>query len=117
MTFADLEWRPNGDGPDDFIQRWERDPAFTVKGYTRWVAFARICGEIRVYAGPLPQGAWPWYWSGEDPERAAAVDAEPESSEMGVLMSVEDAVKLTFEYLGGTPLEEIGVSRRRLGTK
>jgi len=108
--FGDLMWSPNGGG-FDLLRRMEEDPAFEVVGYSRWVAFARICNEVRFYAGPLPQGAWDWYWSGEYPERVAALDAEPDVNELGVLPSPTAAVTFAVEYLGGTPLKEIDVRR------
>jgi hypothetical protein len=114
VTFADLEWEPfgaEGESLDDTLAARERDPAFTVTGYSRWVAFARIRGEIRYWAAPIPEGAPAWWWTGEDPARRAAVEAEPEQCELAVLGSVADAVTLTAEYLGGAPLGEIRVAR------
>lgn len=111
LVFGDLEWEPNGADSEDFWPARERDPAFTVTGWSRWVAFARILGEIRFYAAPIPAGAPPWYRTGEDPARTAAVDAEPDESELAVLSTVADAVTLTVEYLGGTPLRDVGVPR------
>ena len=65
------------------------------------MAFARISGEIRYYAAALPPGAGDtWYWSGTDPERKAAVDAERDYYELAILTSVADAVRLTIEYSG-----------------
>jgi hypothetical protein len=89
------------------------DPAFVVIGYSRWVAFWRIENEIRYYAAPLPAGAQAWYWNGEDPNRVAAVDAEIDESEIGILPTVEDVVLLTMEYLSGRRLAEIPVARSK----
>ena len=111
--FGDLEWPPNGADTGEMWPRCERDPAFTVTGYSRWLAFARICGEIRYYAAPFPGGTRDWWWDGSDPARVAAVEAEPDESEMAILASVADAVTLTAAYLDGAALREIGVPRTR----
>lgn len=84
-----------------------------MDGYSRWVVFQRVVGEIRFYAAPLPEGAQAWWWSGEGPDRVAAVKAEPYESELDVLRSVADAVTLAVEYLGGKPLRDIAVARIR----
>lgn len=111
LVFGDLEWEPNGGGTEEFWAARERDPAFTVTGYSRWVALARILGEIRFYAAPIPAGAPAWYRSGEDAARAVAVDAEPDESELAVLPGVSEAVTLTLDYLAGTPLRAVRVPR------
>ena len=89
------------------------DPAIVVVGYSRYVIFWRIEGEIRYEAGPLPQGAEPWYFSGEDPKRIAAANAESKYREIGILNSVEDAVELTIEYLNGKALVDIPAARTK----
>ena len=109
-TFADFEWDEETTASEAFA-RGERDPAFSVTGYSRWVVFARIRGEIRYYAASIPAGAHAWYWSGEAPARVAAVDAEPEYVELAILPGVADAVTLAVEYLSGKPLQEIGFPR------
>jgi hypothetical protein len=113
LMFGDLEWPPNSIGGEDVLARIVREPAFTVSGHTRWLAFARICNEIRYYAAPLPTGATAWRAS--DPERRAAIDAEPDEYELGIVPSVADAVALALEYLGGPTLASISVPRTRLG--
>ena len=105
--FLDLEWEPN-DGLDGMLARRARDPAFTVTGWTQLV-FARICGEIRCYASPLVLGDW--YWSGADPKRRAALDAEPQVHGCAVLNDVEEAVRLTTDYLAGVALESLHARR------
>jgi hypothetical protein len=109
-SFADFEW-DEGLTADEAIARSERDPAFSVTGYSRWVVFARMEGEIRYYAASIPAGAPAWYWSGEDPARVAAVDAESDYVELAILPSVADAATLAIKYLSGRPLQEIGFPR------
>jgi hypothetical protein len=111
--FGDLEWPPNGADTGEMWARCERDPAFTITGYSRWLAFARICGEIRYYAAVLPVGGMTLSGSGVDLARVAAADAESDDSELAILASVGDAVTLTVEYFDGKPLREIGVPRTR----
>ena len=109
QSFADFEWSPNEcTTSEEFFARIDREPAFTVKGSMRWLAFARIQGEIRYYAAPLFQGG-AGYWS--DPERRTALDAERDYSELAVLANVVDAVHLSVAYLGGAALETIPVPR------
>ena len=107
--FVDLQWKPHGFCLEDISARTARDPAFTVTGWTRWLAFARICNHIRYYAAPLPIGAASWHES--DAERRAAIEAEPNESELGILPSVANAVALTLEYLAGVPFALIKASR------
>ena len=111
--FGDLEWPPNGADTGEMWARCEHDPAFTITGYSRWLAFARICGEIRYYAASFPEGTREWWWDGSDPARIAAIEAESDHCELAILTSVADAVTLTYKYLGGTPLQEIAVPRTR----
>jgi hypothetical protein len=87
------------------------DPAFKVTGYSRWVVFARVRDEIRYYAAGLPVGGSTLSGPGVDLARVAAADAEPDYCELAILASVADAVTLTCEYLGGTPLREVQVPR------
>lgn len=83
----------------------EKDPAFVVEGVSRFVALARLGGEIRYFAAPIPKGT-------RGAERAAAIEEEPERSEIGVLASVEDAVSFVNEYLLGGTFEQLSVKRR-----
>jgi hypothetical protein len=108
-----LSWRPPSGAKFDFGHYVSEDPAIVVFGYSRCVAFWRIEGEIRYDAARIVPGAHPWYWSGEDPERVAAVDAESDYHEVGTLNSVEDAVVLTIKYLTGTPLIDISAARTK----
>ncbi len=110
LMFGDLEWPPQG---PDVIARTERDPALIVTGYSRYVALSRICGEVRYFAAPVPEGTQPWSRSGEDPARIIAVAREPEVHERGVLSSVADAVVFTAEYLEGAHLVDIALARAR----
>ena len=87
------------------------DPAFVLTGYSRQMAFGRILGEIRFYAGPITAGAPKWWWTGEDPDRVAAVEAEDDRHEIGALRSVADAVTLAAAYMRGEPLDRIDVPR------
>lgn len=111
--FADLNWDHDVDGPtiDELEEHWNSDPAVEIKGYSRWVVFERIRGEIRYYAAPLPFAAIYRNRTDVDPARVAAIDAEPEVAELAILPSVADAVTLASEYLGGRPLKEISVPR------
>jgi hypothetical protein len=109
--FCDLAWRPPSGKRFDVGHYITEDPAIVVIGYSRWVAFWRIEGEIRYYAARNPPGAQPWYWSGENPARVAAVDAESDYYEIAILRSVQDAVLLTTEYLSGKSLADIEVTR------
>lgn len=112
LLFGDLVWRPCGDASDLF-ERAKADPAFKITAYTRYVALARLVGEIRYFAAPIPVGAPSWWWNGQDPGRVAAVKAEPDIHEMAILQSVTDAVRFTRSYLTGTPLDAIDVVRIR----
>jgi hypothetical protein len=98
--FGDLLWPPFGD-IDDLVWHNE-DPAFTLTGHSRWVARGRILDEIRFYAAPIP---------GDAPSRVAAVRAEPNRFELGILESVVDAVTFTVTYLDGVDLRDIDVVR------
>ena len=91
------------------IARLERDPTLIITGYSRWVVFSRVLGEIRYYAASLPVGGDSWVRA--SPERRAAIDAESEYAELAVLPTVADAVTLAAGYLGGKPLREIDVPR------
>ena len=112
-SFADLVWSPPSGDPFNMMRFRTEDPAFVVIGYSRWVAFWRIENEIRYYAGPNPPGVEAWYWNGEDPNRVAAVDAEIDEYEIGVLPAVEDVLLLTMDYLSGRRLTEIPVARSK----
>jgi len=108
--FEDLMWSPCGDS-DYVISHHTMDPAFTITAYTRWVALARILDEIRFYAAPIPEGAPSWWWSGEDPDRVAAVRAEADEYEIAIFNSVSEAVTFTLSYLAGAPFGAIEVVR------
>jgi hypothetical protein len=110
--FGDLMWSPLGE-PCDVLERAKADPAFLVRAYTRHVALARIVDEIRFFAGRIQPGAPPWWWSGQDPARVAAVEAEPDCYEMGVLAGIADAVRFAHSYLTGTALEAVDMIRSR----
>lgn len=110
--FGDLMWPPYGDR-DYVISRVTVDPAFMITSYARYVALARILDEIRFFAARIEPGAPSWWWSGEDPNRVAAVQAESEQYEMAILLSVTDAVRFTHSYLSGASLDAIDVVRVR----
>jgi hypothetical protein len=94
LIFADLYW----DGtPRDLLIQAQTDPAFEIRGETRAIAFHRLGKEIRYYAGPR-----------EDISNSAPHDSR---SECGVAHSLEDAVALATEYLGGRSLPEIKAKR------
>jgi hypothetical protein len=112
-VFGDLLWPPCGNR--DWHSRVDVDPAFTLTGYSRWVALARIDNEIRFYAAPLPEGFGPWWWSGEDPARVAAVKAEPDVCELASFGTIGDAVSFAVAYLRGVSFERIDVVRIRPG--
>lgn len=110
-AFSDFDWTPEERTVEAIIERTEREPDFTIHGFTRWVVFARVSGQVRYYAAPIPEGGPGWWWSPESAARVAATLAEPEVSELGALSSVADAVTLACEYLGGRPFGEISVPR------
>ena len=114
--FADLAWPPCGDS-EYVLSRRTADPAFTITGYTRYVALACIIDEIRFFAGRIEPGTPSWWWSGERPDQVAAINAESEDYELAVLESVSDAVTFTLAYLGGTALRDIDVIRVRPTTE
>jgi hypothetical protein len=109
--FGDLMSGPLG-GPGVF-ERAQADPAFQVTSYTRYVVLARIVDEIRFFAARIPPGTRPWWWSGQDPARVAAVEAEPDCYEMGVLAGIADAIRFMHSYLTGTALEAVDLVRSR----
>ena len=111
-SLGDLLWPPCGD--INYIFTRDADPAFTVTGYSRWVAM-NDDDEIRYFAGPIPEGVPPWWWSGEAPARVAAVKAETDWGELAILGSVADAVTFTVSYLGGDRFSDIGVVRIKPG--
>jgi hypothetical protein len=110
--FGDLLWKPQPDR-NLILSLGESDPAFSLTGYSRWIALARIDNEVRIYAAPLPEGAPSWWWTGEDPARRAAVEAEPRDIELAIVDTVGDAVSFAVAYLGGTDLGRIDVARVR----
>jgi hypothetical protein len=114
FVFGDLMWPSSGsdslsraeEAPD--FSRFEEDPAFTLTAYSRWMALARINGEIRFYAAPLPKEAPA---IGKDPARRAAAEAEPPGFDLAIFGTVSDAVSFAVAYLGGAPLGTIEVAR------
>jgi hypothetical protein len=112
-VFGDFVWPPRSGDPFNMMRFATEDPAFVVIGYSRWVGFWRIENEIRYYAAPNVPGAQAWYWTGEDANRVAAVDAEIDESEIGMLPMVEDVLLLTMEYLSGSRLAEIPAPRSK----
>ena len=94
LVFADLYW----DGsPKDLLVQAQNDPAFEIRGETRAVAFHRLGSEIRYWAGPRADLPNP---GGRDPHW-----------ELGTAHSVEDAVLLAVDFLGGRPLPDIKAKR------
>ena len=110
--FGDLCWRPHGDA-DYLWSRRAKDPAFTIEGYARMIALARILDDIRYYAAPIVEGAPSWWWSGADPDRVAAVRAEPYEYELGRFSTIADAVRFAHSYLAGVPFGSLDVPRWR----
>ena len=110
-VFGDLLWPPGGDSAEDVFARAEADPAFTITAFSRWVALARIFDEIRFYAAPIPEGATPWWWTGERPARVDAIKAEPDEYELGSFATVSNAVAFTSAYLTGSRLHAIATER------
>ena len=108
--FGDLAWPPSGDS-EYMLSRVSADPAFTITGYTRTVALARIIDEIRFFAGRIEPGTPSWWWSGERSDQVAAINAESEKHELAIFESVDDAVTFAVAYLGGAELHDIGVIR------
>jgi hypothetical protein len=109
-VFADLMWPPCGDS-EYAMSRLIEDPAFTITGYTRYVALACVFDEVRFFAAPIEPGSPDWWWSGERSEQAAAIDAESDEHEMAIFGSVNDAVTFVLAYLGGTSLRDVDVPR------
>jgi hypothetical protein len=106
--FGDLEWPPRETGNEALQLRISRDPAFMLIGYTRWLAFARICNELRYYAAPLKDTPTSL---ASDAGRRASIEREAEFWELAVLPGVEEAVALAAAYLGGADLSSIQVPR------
>src|SRR5262245_33137275 len=71
----DLFWPPCGDW-DYVTSRYTEDPSITITGYTRYVTPSWVIDEIRFLASRIEPGDPPWWWSGRDPNRVAAVEAE-----------------------------------------
>lgn len=94
--FADLCWQPY---PVDFeeMETLERgDPAFVFRTELLQLAFHRVHGEIRYFAGP----------SG-----TAGTLFSP--SELGMFGSVDDAAEFATLFLDGVELDDIDVPRRQ----
>ena len=106
--FGDLEWPPRETSHEAFRLRIALDPAFELVGYTRWLAFARICNELRYYAAPLKDTPTS---IASDAGRRASIEREAEIYELAVLPGVEEAVALAAAYLGGADLSNIKVPR------
>lgn len=119
-VFVDLMWTPLGHEDAEasdpraraeaFDARAKADPAFTVEGYSRYLALARICQEIRYYAGP--HLVYADVWSRADPQRREVIRLEEDKHEIGILPTVMDAVRFTEQYLVGRALREIDVARK-----
>ncbi|HEU4561652.1 MAG TPA: hypothetical protein VFS20_27750, partial [Longimicrobium sp.] len=91
--FGDICWEPYPGEEIDRIMREE--PAFDIQTDLFQLAFQRVYGEIRYFAGP-------------NGRRATLFSP----SEMGMFDSVEDAAKFTTLFLDGVELEEIDIPRR-----
>jgi hypothetical protein len=108
----DVFWPPCGDG-QYVMSRVTIDPSFIIIGHTRYVAMSWVLDEIRFLATRITPGEPPWWWTGEDPARVAAVNADEDELEMGIFESIADAVAFTVSYLGGTRLADVRVQRIR----
>jgi hypothetical protein len=95
--FADLCWEPYPHHPFEEMERFEREePAFVFRTGQYQLAFHRVYGEIRYYAGPGPY-----------------VGTLFTPTELGMFGSVEDAAEFATLFLGGVELDEIDVPRRQ----
>jgi hypothetical protein len=103
--FADLYW--SAPGGLDLLAYCLAEPAFTIAGYSRWVAFQRLNEEIRYYAAALPAHTDVTKDAERDPARLAAIAAEADYSELGICPTVDDAVSFTEAYLSGLPLAQL----------
>lgn len=83
------------------------DPVAVFTAFTRFAAVGRYLDQIRMSAGPLLEGAYPWWWDGSQPARRAAIEAEPEERQIAILESVADAATVVHGYLGGASLREL----------
>lgn len=106
FMFGDLEWTPQG---PDVLERARRDPALLAFGRTRYVALARIAGEIRYFAAPVQPGT---DFAKHVAVCADKLDLEREGHEAGVVDSVPTAVDLVDAYLRGDALSKITVHRK-----
>ncbi|HEU4559679.1 MAG TPA: hypothetical protein VFS20_17635 [Longimicrobium sp.] len=94
--FADLCWEPYPHHPFEEMERFEREePAFVFRTDRHQLAFHRVYGEIRYFAGPGP-----------------CVGTLFTPTELGMFDSVEDAAKFATLFLNGVELDEIDVPRR-----
>lgn len=96
--FADLCWQPY---PWDTAEMdaFERDePAFVIRTGLHQLAFHRVYGEIRYFAGP-----------------GAHVAKLFSPSEIGLLDSVHDAARFAAAFLEGVDFDHIAVPRRLPG--
>jgi hypothetical protein len=106
--FLDIYWPPCGDA-EYLMSRVKVDPSFTIKGYTRYVAIARVLDEIRFFAARIDVGEV----AGADRERVSAVERETDEHEMAIFETISDAVTFTLSYLGGASLRDVPVRRIR----
>ena len=113
-SFADLCWGIGTafESHEDFMASLEADPHFTAMRYPRWLAFGRVGGELRYYAGPIPPFSEAWHRAG-GPETPGPSSEYHDVSELGRLASgtVDDAALLARLYLGGRNLADINVAR------
>ncbi len=97
--FADLCWEPYPHHDLGEMERFEREePAFVFRTDLYQLAFHRVYGEIRFFAGPGPY-----------------VGTLFTPTELGMFDSVEDAARFATLFLEGVELDEIDVPRREPG--
>lgn len=95
--FGDLIWTP---APD--LECLMPEPAVVIETEERLLALHRRGAYIKYFAGP----------------NSHRPDAASESSELGLLPSVEEAVELAAAFfLGGEPLEAILVPREVISVR
>lgn len=92
-VFGDICWEPYPGEEIDRIMREE--PAFDILTDLYHLAFQRVYGEIRYYAGPNARRSMLF-----------------SPSEMGMFDSVEDAAKFATLFLDGVEFEKIDIPRR-----
>lgn len=114
--FADLGSGRDFDIDPDDIGAWEADmkrilddPAFIIRGYTRYMAIHRMnrLNEIRFLAMSLGEEIVEYV----DEKRRAAIEAEDVDAELAVFKSVEDAVVYANLFLFGEDPKNIDLER------